>query len=748
MAGNRFGAGLAVAAFIAGASVAGLNSAAVAVADDGVDDSPAIGREARAADPAAVARPSARQAAGRGAASSPRPARSATPQRDAGGDSALPRIAAAAATPVTLRVPTAARSVVALPGPTATVSTAASGPGETTDAAGVIIESTPAPWTPLDTARFSVQRIIDGLGIWLSGLPGGPITDVLSGGLWLVRRSLFPVGADVGTWGVAACVTSGDCTDADLRGADLYGQGLLGVNFAGATLRQADLGATRLTGANLTGAVLAGANLEYASLNGAVAASADLTGAGLAGAHLVNADLAGANLTGAELAGADLTGANLFGATLTGAVFGNTVCPDGSTSSSGCSVLPESANGKPGLIASDRLEVTADTGEFWGRGDEPILYTATLTATLGKDGSAEVFSVTDSPGEITRNLKPGFTTGIPDKYGDNWINYRSGFTPLTADELLKAVKNGQPAAIPIIASVTLALEGDLSPAGLMGGLGTLVTSRLRTIGESVESTPIVVGTGVDQVKVTNGGSGYTSAPTVKFTGGRLEEPLDLGEKATATAIVANGTVTGVKIDSAGSLYNGTPTVTFEGGGGTGATGTAVMKAQGSIQEQALGTLSIALQAAKQNLQLNWLEYAGVGLLQLWNRWLALGDPDDLVGVSATILIPVDSSVVNLFDLAEGKRKLGLDWSYTKLWDFDSGKERQQNFEIRTSLFDTDIQVRMGLLVPASSFTDGEPQSWRTTYSGDFADNDWARWQVDTKGWSEVTWPRPTVVPAQ
>lgn len=595
----------------------------------------------------------------------------------------------------------------------------------------------PAPGMSLGTASFTVRRAIDGLGTWLSGLPGGAITDFLAGGLWLARRTLFPVGSDVGVWGSAACTATGDCSGQDLGGANLYGQDLAGVNFAGASLRKADLGAARLTVANLTGTALTGANLGDASLNGAALASADLAGAAFAGARLVNADLGGANLTGANLTGADLTGANLSGATLTDVTFRGTTCPDGTAASGGCAALPEqSADNKPGLLASDRLFVHADTGEsWWAAGDEPILYTAYLTATLGKDGSADVAAVNSYPGEIAENMKSGSDAYIQDRYGDQWINYNSNFKPLTFTDLTGALQKGEAVPIPILATVTLALEGDLSPAGLMGGLGTLITSRLRTIGEVVESTPIVVGTGVDQVTITNGGSGYTSAPTVKFTGGRPDPLTDFGQPAKATAIVTNGTVTGVTIDNAGSQYNGSPGVEFEGGGGTGAQGTAVMKAQGTIKDQASRALEIALNTTIANVKLNWLEWAGVGLLQLWSRWLSLGDPDDPVGISATVLIPVDSSVVNVLD----PTLLGLDGRYTKLYDFDEKNAGAQPYYLRTTLFDTNIQVRLGLLVPGDSFTDGQPQYWNTEYAGDFTDNDWARWRVVTKAWSRTTW---------
>lgn len=73
---------------------------------------------------------------------------------------------------------------------------------------------------------------------------------------------------------------------------------------------------------------------------------------------------------------------------------------------------------------------------------------------------------------------------------------------------------------------------------------------------------------VAYIAVTNGGSGYTSAPAVTITGA--------GVGATATATVSGGAVTGVAISACGSGYTSVPSVSFSGGGGGGAAATAVL----------------------------------------------------------------------------------------------------------------------------------------------------------------------------
>jgi hypothetical protein len=71
------------------------------------------------------------------------------------------------------------------------------------------------------------------------------------------------------------------------------------------------------------------------------------------------------------------------------------------------------------------------------------------------------------------------------------------------------------------------------------------------------------GEGVKTLSITNGGTGYTTVPTVTLSGGG-------GAGATAVATVSGGKITSIKMTSHGANYTGTPIVTITGGGGTGA----------------------------------------------------------------------------------------------------------------------------------------------------------------------------------
>ena len=80
---------------------------------------------------------------------------------------------------------------------------------------------------------------------------------------------------------------------------------------------------------------------------------------------------------------------------------------------------------------------------------------------------------------------------------------------------------------------------------------------------------------VAEVMISNGGTGYTSAPTVTFSAAPAG-----GTTATGKATILNGAVTGVTIPQTGhgNGYTTAPAITFSGGGGSGATAVATMGA--------------------------------------------------------------------------------------------------------------------------------------------------------------------------
>ena len=80
---------------------------------------------------------------------------------------------------------------------------------------------------------------------------------------------------------------------------------------------------------------------------------------------------------------------------------------------------------------------------------------------------------------------------------------------------------------------------------------------------------------VRKINITNGGSGYTSVPTITIS----DANTDWGITATAVAELTNGIVTGINIISSGRGYEKeqSVSVTISGGGGSSATAEAVME---------------------------------------------------------------------------------------------------------------------------------------------------------------------------
>lgn len=91
---------------------------------------------------------------------------------------------------------------------------------------------------------------------------------------------------------------------------------------------------------------------------------------------------------------------------------------------------------------------------------------------------------------------------------------------------------------------------------------------------------------VGVIGIVNGGTGYTSAPTVTISG----PDQTAGVQANATATISGGKVTAVNLSNAGSGYTNAAnlTISFSGGAGSGATAVA------SILDFKTGTLSLVV----------------------------------------------------------------------------------------------------------------------------------------------------------
>ncbi|KRG38823.1 hypothetical protein ARC78_15200 [Stenotrophomonas pictorum JCM 9942] len=116
--------------------------------------------------------------------------------------------------------------------------------------------------------------------------------------------------------------------------------------------------------------------------------------------------------------------------------------------------------------------------------------------------------------------------------------------------------------------------------------------------------------GVGSVTIGTAGTGYTTAPTVAFSGGG-------GTGAAATAIVSGGAVTAIIVTNPGTGYTSAPTVALTGGAGSGAAATAVLGSLDLAQPPATDRTSqkflASVKAFRQSVGLDAVVTANVAL---------------------------------------------------------------------------------------------------------------------------------------
>jgi hypothetical protein len=112
-----------------------------------------------------------------------------------------------------------------------------------------------------------------------------------------------------------------------------------------------------------------------------------------------------------------------------------------------------------------------------------------------------------------------------------------------------------------VSANSAATGGGLHANGVANLTNTIVA------GNTASTAPDVAGGTVTSATILSNGSGYTSAPTVTISGGG-------GTGATGHAVLNYDYVLLISIDNGGSGYTSPPTITLSGGGGTGAAATA------------------------------------------------------------------------------------------------------------------------------------------------------------------------------
>jgi hypothetical protein len=173
--------------------------------------------------------------------------------------------------------------------------------------------------------------------------------------------------------------------------------------------------------------------------------------------------------------------------------------------------------------------------------NEPVQGTLNLTGTAAQKNQAAYIAVSnDLLNKLTTKLAVGMTVT------DSGVITPAAGTNVTVVSVQ---------ADPNIQNTT-----DFYLSQLQGG-STPVTSTF-TFGKP-PPLPFSSSTGIKNITVTKGGTGYVEPLTVTLQGGN-----GAGGTAVVTAINANGGITGIKVTTGGGNYTFKPTVVFKGGGGT------------------------------------------------------------------------------------------------------------------------------------------------------------------------------------
>ena len=571
----------------------------------------------------------------------------------------------------------------------------------------------------------AASGFFDAVSRLVSLVPGGPFSEVLAGALQLVRRGLFNQAP-----AAAPRVLVGEV----LR--PMTGQGsaystILGGEVAGS------LGATDPEGAPLSYA------LSRAPQFGTVRVDAD-------GSWVYTPDDGAADQADEFAVSVADGGWNILDPF---------AAPTEVTVGVNAGLLTSSD--KRGLIASDWLTVVKETNDYkWippvfipSNGDEPVLLTVVLTTTLGVDGSTSVELVDGIPNEIASGVDAGDRVSIPDETGDNWINYTDKFTPLSWDAFTSAAIDKTPVPVPVILTVTMALDGDMSMGPLIGALGYQVGNLLKPAARILEETKLIADFNdpksivevftqakdriVKQLLPNDGQpSGWDVTGVIAarlaqwvFSLADPDDPVGLGVTALIPVepgfmqnlqnifqsagsdvreqfcVAGNGCpVARVDVLNGGRGYYMPPEVTFEGGGDP------TVKATASAEVVVRDLLD-----------------------DVKNFVSAVRVTDGGKGYSTRPTVVFDGPGPGASGAyAEaflGGTVIDLNEQYLGVFPF----------EIRESIWDADVEARFGFLVPPGDLPGGKAPSWTTTYAGAYVENSRAEWKVETQAWPRITW---------
>ena len=216
-------------------------------------------------------------------------------------------------------------------------------------------------------------------------------------------------------------------------------------------------------------------------------------------------------------------------------------------------------------------------------------YTSAPTVTFSGGGGSEAAAVAVIDGAPSAALT--YTTKHAFTYPGRVKPFTRGQQMYDGSTYLAAFTHDVFRSPPIQTLIEATVSVSYQRTAAIGGIGALLynpdswaTIQANWVGQNyvpknvTEALPgyRIVTDEVHSILVTNGGSGYTSAPTVTLSGGG-------GTGATAVAsVIISGVVKAINITNPGKNYTSAPSVSFSGGGGSSAAATAYIGSSLSV----------------------------------------------------------------------------------------------------------------------------------------------------------------------
>ncbi|MDB4351145.1 phage tail sheath subtilisin-like domain-containing protein [bacterium] len=173
---------------------------------------------------------------------------------------------------------------------------------------------------------------------------------------------------------------------------------------------------------------------------------------------------------------------------------------------------------------------------------------------------------------VARFGKPAAATNVDFLTAASFLAYGSNL--LVSREVGSAARNAVSSGTAVLIRNEDEYESSYSAGE--GTVGPFAAKWAGTAGNSLKVSVADLGnftaTSVASITVTDGGSGYTSAPTVTITA----SPSSGGTAAATSDLAGGSAVDSITVVFPGFGYTSAPTITISGGGGSGATATATL----------------------------------------------------------------------------------------------------------------------------------------------------------------------------